>query len=345
MEISLPDEKGRVQIFRIHTTKMRENKFMSEEVKLEELAALTKNYSGAEIEGVVKAATSYAFSRQIDPKDLTTAVDPENIRVTRADFLQAIQEVKPAFGAEKDDFENSVRGGIIQFSPAVDKLLTAGRLFVSQVTTSDRTPLVSVLLSGTIGSGKTALGATLGRNSDFPFIRLISPDNLVGYSEAGKCQRITKVFEDSSRSQLSVIVVDDIERILEYVPIGPRFSNAILQTLLVLFKRIPPKGRKLLIIATTGNEEVLRQMEFMDCFNATLRVPVISTREEFKKALVGLQFLLSDTDLEKVANAFTADSISIKRLIMLVELARQGPPDSLAERFINILKEYSGAVL
>ena len=75
----------------------------------------------------------------------------------------------------------------------------------------------------------------------------------------------------------------------EYVPIGPRFSNAILQTLLVLFKRIPPKGRKLLVVGTTSNEDILRQMEFMECFSTILRVPVISTREEFKKALIGLE--------------------------------------------------------
>ncbi len=51
MEISLPDEAGRIQIFRIHTTKMRTNNFMAEDVVLEELATMTKNYSGAEIEG------------------------------------------------------------------------------------------------------------------------------------------------------------------------------------------------------------------------------------------------------------------------------------------------------
>lgn len=31
------------------------------------------------------------------------------------------------------------------------------------------------------------------------------------------------------QSPASVIVLDDIERLLEYVAIGPRFSNAILQ--------------------------------------------------------------------------------------------------------------------
>lgn len=31
------------------------------------------------------------------------------------------------------------------------------------------------------------------------------------------------------QSSMSMIVLDDIERLLEYVAIGPRFSNAILQ--------------------------------------------------------------------------------------------------------------------
>jgi vesicle-fusing ATPase len=41
MEISLPDEQGRFQILRIHTAKMRNNKFMDEDVDLSELAAQT----------------------------------------------------------------------------------------------------------------------------------------------------------------------------------------------------------------------------------------------------------------------------------------------------------------
>ena len=32
-----------------------------------------------------------------------------------------------------------------------------------------------------------------------------------------------------AQSPLSMVVLDDIERLLEYVPIGPRFSNGILQ--------------------------------------------------------------------------------------------------------------------
>lgn len=53
MEIGLPDEKGRLQILNIHTARMKEYKKMHNDVDLKELAAATKNFSGAEIEGDV----------------------------------------------------------------------------------------------------------------------------------------------------------------------------------------------------------------------------------------------------------------------------------------------------
>lgn len=51
VEISLPDEQGRFQIIQIHTSKMRNNDILGPDVDLHELAQLTKNFSGAEIEG------------------------------------------------------------------------------------------------------------------------------------------------------------------------------------------------------------------------------------------------------------------------------------------------------
>lgn len=45
------------------------------------IAALAKNFSGAELEGLVKAASSYALNRQIDVTDLSKPIDEDNIRV------------------------------------------------------------------------------------------------------------------------------------------------------------------------------------------------------------------------------------------------------------------------
>lgn len=85
------------------------------------------------------------------------------------------------------------------------------------------------------------MAASIAQASQFPFIKLISPDSMVGFGEAQKVSAISRVFQDSYKSPLSVIVVDNLERLLDWTPIGPRFSNSVLQTLLVLLARRPPK--------------------------------------------------------------------------------------------------------
>jgi len=61
----LPDENGRGQILRIHTARMRDNGKLASDVDLVDLAAATKNFSGAEIEGLVRAAASTAMNRLV----------------------------------------------------------------------------------------------------------------------------------------------------------------------------------------------------------------------------------------------------------------------------------------
>lgn len=57
----------------------------------------------------------------------------------------------------------------------------------------------------------------------------------------------------------SSVVIDNIERLMDFTPIGPRFSNAVLQALLVLVEKTPAKDdRRLLIIATTSEFEFMK---------------------------------------------------------------------------------------
>jgi vesicle-fusing ATPase len=81
VEIGLPDKQGRIQVLNIHTKRMRENKRLTAEVfqKIDELAEKTKNFSGAELEGLVKAASSYALTRCVDVKDLSKAPDESKL--------------------------------------------------------------------------------------------------------------------------------------------------------------------------------------------------------------------------------------------------------------------------
>ena len=75
MEIGLPTESGRLQILKIHTAKMRGNKALADDVDLGELASLSKNFTGAEINGLIKSATSFAFNRHVKVGTLATIDD------------------------------------------------------------------------------------------------------------------------------------------------------------------------------------------------------------------------------------------------------------------------------
>ncbi len=90
------------------------------------------------------------------------------------------------------------------------------------------------------------------------------------------------------QSPLSIIVLDDIERLLEFVAIGPRFSNTVLQTLLVLLKKVPPQQRRLLVIGTTSAASVMQDMGVSSAFNFVLHVPRLR-EPEIKSVLAAMK--------------------------------------------------------
>ncbi|KAI4365131.1 hypothetical protein MLD38_021147 [Melastoma candidum] len=317
VEISLPDEKGRLQIFEIHTNKMKENSFLTPDVSLAELAARTKNYSGAEIEGVVRSAVSFALNRQISLDDLTKPIDEESIKVTRDDFMLALQEIIPAFGASFDDLERCRLNGIVDCGDRHDHIYERTMLLAEEVKASDGNELVTCLLEGPSGSGKTAMAARVGTDSDFPYVKIISAESMIGLHESTKCSQILKVFEDAYRSPLSFIILDDIERLLEYSAIGPRYSNLISQTLLILIKRVPPKGKKLLVMGTTSEVNFLDSIGFCDAFAITHSVPTLNT-DGAKKVLKQLDVFTGE-DIDAAAEAL--NDMPIKKLYTLVKMA------------------------
>lgn len=343
MEIGLPDEKGRLQILHIHTARMRDHQLLSTDVDIKELAVETKNFSGAELEGLVRAAQSTAMNRHIkaSTKVEVDMEKAESLQVTRGDFLASLEnDIKPAFGTNQEDYASYIMNGIIKWGDPVTRVLDDGELLVQQTKNSDRTPLVSVLLEGPPHSGKTALAAKIAEESNFPFIKICSPDKMIGFSETAKCQAMKKIFDDAYKSQLSCVVVDDIERLLDYVPIGPRFSNLVLQALLVLLKKAPPQGRKLLIIGTTSRKDVLQEMEMLNAFSTTIHVPNIATGEQLLEAL---ELLGNFKDKERTTIAQQVKGkkvwIGIKKLLMLIEMSLQMDPEYRVKKFLALLRE------
>jgi vesicle-fusing ATPase len=326
VEIGLPDLKGRLQILNIHTKNMQKAKRITPEAvkKIPIIAEKAKNFSGAELEGLVKAASSFALARCLDVKDLNKAPDTKNLMLQYADFEQALNDVEPKFGAHSQELKAFYRNGFVPYGDSFDMMMSTLERLVEQVRSSDRTPLMSVLLQGPTQSGKTAIAAKLAVDSGFPFVRMISADEMIGYSDTSKCQMIHKAFMDSYKSPLSIIFLDDIERLIDYVPIGPRFSNAVLQTLLVLLKKVPPdEGRRLMVLGTTSSPHLLEDLGLVQAFGVAQSVPLLDEPKDVCEVL-RVAARMSKEDARGIAKAIKSKPIGIKQLLMVAEMAKQG---------------------
>jgi vesicle-fusing ATPase len=340
LEISLPDEQGRRQILGIHTHKMREAKKLAGDVNVDELAARTKNFSGAEIEGLVKSAASFALNRNIkmDPKKGIT-FDNKEVIVRRLDFMDALDENKPAFGVSEQELGDNIRGGIIPYSHSVTEIISLGKQLIEQVKQSDQFPLISVLVHGPPGSGKTALASRIALDSDFPLIKLISPDDMIGMSEAQRVAHLQQIFQDSYKSPLNVLVVDQIEDILDWVNIGPRFSNSVLQALKVFFRKNPPKDRKLIIFATSAQREVLDRMDLLKSFNKEIFVPNISSVDDLHRVFEEVKFLdpprrQQAVEMIRKETNSSVLGLGVKNILFNIEAARLSGND--LEEFVSL---------
>ncbi|MBS7647088.1 MAG: CDC48 family AAA ATPase [Candidatus Bathyarchaeia archaeon] len=87
-----PDERGRLQIFKIYTKNMP----LAKDVNLEALAAITKYYSGADIEAVCREAAMQALRRDINAKE-----------VTMRDFEEALKRIGPSITPDMEKWYKS----------------------------------------------------------------------------------------------------------------------------------------------------------------------------------------------------------------------------------------------
>jgi vesicle-fusing ATPase len=243
LEISLPDESGRLEILKIHTAKMSENGLLDPDVDLAELAGLTKNYSGAELNGLVKAAASFAFSRHTEVGQLAAVKqDVANMKINRNDFMNALTEVRPAYGVSEAELEEAVRLGIIHYGPHIDATIQEMSRVVGMIREDPNKFATSVLFHGPKSAGKTALAAHIAMESGFPFVKMVTPADLVGYrDDFAKKDYVHKAFADAYKSPASILILDDFERLIGWNPIGPRFSNTMLEALTTLIVSRPPK--------------------------------------------------------------------------------------------------------
>jgi vesicle-fusing ATPase len=351
VEISLPDEAGRLEILKIHTSKMSKNKMLAPDVDLEELAGLTKNFSGAEISGLTKAAASFMFSRHTEVGKLADIKgDLQNAAVNRGDFMHALTEVRPAYGVSEAELEEAVSLGIIRYGPHIDGAIDEMMRLVGMIKNDPQKFSTSVLFHGPKASGKTALAAHIASQSDFPFVKMVTPADLVGYrDDFAKKDYVHKAFTDAYKSPASILILDDFERLIGWNPIGPRFSNVMLEALTTLIVSKPPKGHRLLVFATTSRASVLKMLEVEMDFAKKVAVPAVANLRELGTVLQEFNVFSSgeiSEALSLVQQGIGSDNVGvgIKTVLDCMIEAREGRPDvnTFADLMIQAVHDLRG---
>ncbi|KAJ3572253.1 hypothetical protein NPX13_g5111 [Xylaria arbuscula] len=348
LEISLPDEAGRLEIIKIHTSKMRENGLLNPDVNLEELAALTKNFSGAEINGLVKAAASFAFSRHTEVGQMAAVKqDVANMKIGHSDFANALTEVRPAYGVSEAELEEALRLGIIPYSNHINGTIEEMMRVVGMIKEDPNKFSTSVLFHGPKSSGKTALAAHIAMQSEFPFVKLITPADLVGYrDDFAKKDYIHKAFADAYKSPASILILDDFERLIGWNPIGMRCSETMLQALTTLIVSKPPKNHRLLVFVTTSRVSMLKMLEIDMDFAKKVAVPPVSNLQELKVVMRESR-VFDREDIEEAANLVQQGSgsdkigVGVKTVLDCIFEARAGggPSHEIIRTFSELLVE------
>jgi vesicle-fusing ATPase len=325
MEIGLPTELGRNQIITIKTKGLREMQRMTQEAidRLPEIGKLTKNFTGAEIEGLCKRATNFALTRAISDPTKVANLDDSSVMVEFQDFIRAIDDSLPAFGNKsQEDIENCFKNGWIRaINEEHDRLWASLKRAAAQVLMSEKITLVTVLLEGDVACGKTAIAAKLAAESYFGFVRMVSADSMIGFSEMQVCSSLHKVFMDAYRSSSAIIFLDDIERIIQFTPVGQRFSNVILQTLLILLKKAPPSSTRLMIVATTAVSRFLEDLQLTTIFNIVLHVPQLEGADVFKRVLQAFAPPHFGDELIEEVSKSICRPIGLKQMLLVIEMA------------------------
>ena len=277
VEISLPNTDGRKEILEIHTRKLFKSGVMDRNsINLEEIADKTKNFTGAELEGLVRRARSAALGEVLSPKTGTFEVDEhgkkKELKIFQRHFIEAINKMEPQFGAKEDQLKGLYeQHGITEFGKSFEEFKSTLNQALNRVKKEDsHSSIISTCIYGAQGSGKTAYTAAFADRSQLSYVKRIGADSLVGMTEQQKIQAITTVFKDAYRSTNSLIILDDVERLIgklfvisvfpnglyyryrcfmccaEYVRVGHtvQFSNGLLQLLMVLVNQKPPHKSK-----------------------------------------------------------------------------------------------------
>ena len=215
LEIGVPDDKGRLEILKIHTRNMP----LLKEVNLKDIARVTYGFVGADLAALCKEAAMVVLRRVLP--DLNIEKDEpipkeflEKLKVTKKDFKDALKIVRPSAMREvlieKPNIKWDDVGGLEdikrKLKEAVELPLKKPEIFNKFGIRPPR----GILLYGPPGTGKTLLAKAVATESDANFILVKGPELLskwVGESE----KAVREVFKKARQVSPTIIFFDEID--------------------------------------------------------------------------------------------------------------------------------------
>ncbi|WP_303247937.1 CDC48 family AAA ATPase [uncultured Methanobrevibacter sp.] len=215
IEIGVPDQEERLEILEIHTRSMP----LSEDVNLEEFAAVTHGFVGADLESLCREAAMRVVRRIIPDIKSDEEISEDVLKkiiVEPKDFKEALKEIQPSALREVivqvPDVKWDDIGGLGNVKQELQEAVEWPLKYPEKFENFGIKPPKGTLLYGVPGTGKTLLAKAVANESEANFISVKGPELLskwVGDSEAG----VREVFRKARQAAPTVIFFDEIDSI------------------------------------------------------------------------------------------------------------------------------------
>ncbi|MEM2312931.1 MAG: CDC48 family AAA ATPase [Candidatus Nezhaarchaeales archaeon] len=308
ISIGIPDKPARREILQVHVRGMP----LAEDVNLDELTEVTHGFTGADLAALCREAAMRALRRFLPQIDLEKETVPgevlQKLKVTRADFNEALKDVIPStlreVYVEVPEVKWSDIGGLEDVKSKLREMVEWPLKHPELFEQMGITPPKGILLYGPPGTGKTLLAKAVATESGANFISVKGPEVLskwVGESE----RAIREIFKKARQSAPCVVFFDEVDAIAPRR--GARFDSGvterIVNQLLTEMDGIVAL-RKVVVMAATNRPDILDTALLRPGrFDRIVYVPPpdVKARLEILKVHTRNMPLAEDVDLQKIA--------------------------------------------
>merc|ERR1719503_173351 len=216
LDIGVPDDNGRLEILRIHTKNMK----ISNDVKLEEIAANTHGFVGADLAQLCTEAALTCIREKMDLIDLDEeTIDAEildSMAVTQEHFTSAMGQCNPSSLRETVVEVPNIKwddiGGLEKTKRELQEMILYPIEHPEKFEKFGMQPSRGVLFYGPPGCGKTMLAKAVATECSANFVSIKGPELLTmwfGESEAN----VREVFDKARAAAPCVLFFDELDSI------------------------------------------------------------------------------------------------------------------------------------